>query len=57
MSVVALIERAMLQFPDSNVVLTGGDADILHAYLPDTVKVHQDLVLAGMNIYFKQKNS
>ena len=57
MSVVALVERAMLQFPSSNVVLTGGDAKYLLPHLGFKVSHQPELVLAGLDIYSTEKRS
>ena len=56
MSVVSLIERTMLKFPGSNVVLTGGDAQLIESHLQIDGNIQPNLVLSGMMIYSRVKS-
>lgn len=55
LSIVGSINEIIKRQPDSELIMTGGDAPLFIPYLSKSVQIQQDLLLMGLQRFFAEK--
>ena len=55
--VVGAVRAVQADYPDFEITLTGGGADMINVQFDDTLKVEKELLLIGLKRYFNNKKT